>query len=411
MKILWLSSVSLTNDQVLASGTWIPGMFTLLQLYFPELEIVNVTKAHIRETKRIEKKGLTEWIIPFSSEMDAKLITHISTIIEEEKPDVVQVWGTEDCWGMYPFKELCPQIPSIVEIQGILSSVTEEYYGGLTPGEMMRCWNVKECIKPSSSLPAIRQLYSKNVDRERRILESFRNVGVQSKWSERVVETYNRNARFFKSGIALRQEFYDSPKWEPSRLRDLKVFSTALVGQPLKGAWTLFQAFAIIKKRFPEAQLILAGVKEEGIRRSGFHRMIYKFANDNGFANDIHHVGKATAAQLAKLYRTSSVFINPSNCESYSVVTAEAMLIGIPSVVAYSGASPELGVDGSVLYFPKGDFRICASLVVDILKDCALATELSRKSIKLAEQRQSQEGIARLQMETYLNLTLTDSEC
>ena len=176
------------------------------------------------------------------------------------------------------------------------------------------------------------------------------------------------------------------------------------MGQPLKGAYTLFRAFAIIRNIFPNAQLIMAGVNEKGIRRSGFCRMLTKFAKKNGFYDDIIQLGPLSAEQLTEQYRTASVFVNPSNWESYSVVTAEAMYIGCPTVAAYSGAMPELGHDGSILYFPKGDFRICASNIIKILQNDSLARELSEKSIKIGSERQNQENIAKLQMTTYLKL-------
>lgn len=401
MKILWLSSVQLTDKKVLGSGTWIPGMYAILKNRFADLEIVNLTWGGVSQPIMVEADGIKEWIIPKSQEMTSKTIRYIDQIIIDESPDVIQVWGTEDCWGMFPFTELCPNIPAIVEIQGILASVSEEYYGGLTPWELVKCWNIKEFLKPSSSLPAIRHLYTRNIEREKRILELAKNIGVQSKWSARVVRTYNRNAQLYNSGIALRPAFYSSMKWDLSSLKDIKIFSTALMGQPLKGAWTLFKAFAIVKKWYPNAQLILAGVKEEGLRRSGFCRMLIKFAEKHGFIDDIQHMGKVTAEQLAELYRTSSIFVNPSNWESYSVVTAESMYIGTPTVAAYSGAMPELGKDNSVMYFPKGDHRICASMILDILGDESLAKDLSERSIRVAEIRQNRVWIADQQMDTY----------
>ena len=166
----------------------------------------------------------------------------------------------------------------------------------------------------------------------------------------------------------------------------------------------MFKAFAIVKQRFPDAKLVLAGVKEEGIRKSGFCRMLTRFAKKNKFFDSIHHLGASNAEQLAEQYRTASVFVNPSNGESYSVVTAEAMYIGCPTVASYSGAMPELGPDSSVMYFPKGDFRICASHIIRILEDRNLANDLSHKSILIGEERQDRAKIAEKQMETYLKL-------
>lgn len=404
MKILWLSSVQLTNNKILISGTWIPGLFTLLKSHYPDLKITNLTKGIVSQPTRIDREDLTEWIIPATDQMTTKTILQIDDIIKQETPDIIQVWGTEDIWGIFPFHKLIPNIPVILEIQGILASVSEEFYGGLTPMELLKCWNIKEFLKPSSSLPAIRKLYSRNVDRESRILQKFQNIGVQSAWSASVVRTFNQTARLYESGIALRPAFYKSKKWGLPNCGPIRIFSTALMGQPLKGAYTLFKAFAIVRQRFPDAQLILAGVNEQGIRRSGFCRMLTRFAQKHKFLNSIHQLGQSSAEQLAEQYRTASVFVNPSNWESYSVVTAEAMYVGCPTVASYSGAMPELGHDNSVLYFPKGDFRICASHIIKIIENQDLALNLSNKSILIGEARQDCTKIAEKQMETYQKL-------
>lgn len=404
MKILWLSSVQLSDTKVLGSGTWIPGMLSILKEHYPDLEIVNITKGKVKSPEKKVLDLIAEWIIPSTTKMSAKTINYISGIIREENPDVIQVWGTEDFWGTFPFKEYFPNIPAILEIQGILRYVSEEYYGGLTPGELLRCWNIKEFLKPSSSLPAIRRSYTKNIDRETFILKSFDNIGVQSQWSADVIKTYNSQARLFNSGIALREPFYSSKKWAPNNDGEIRIFSTALMGQPLKGSYTLFRAFNIVHQFFSNAKLILAGAQEHGIRQSGLCRMLKKYAQKNGFIDSIRHNGACTAQQLAELYRTSSVFVNPSNWESYSVVTAEAMYIGCPTVAAYSGAMPELGRDSTVLYFPKNDYRICAMEILKILNNSDFAKELSNRAINVAEGRQDKTAIAKNQMNVYREL-------
>lgn len=407
MKILWMSSVCLTDRTVMCSGTWVPGLLNLLKSYDPTLEIVNLTFGNDRIPHKKGNCLVTEWMIPMSKKMNGKTISSITDIINQEQPDVIQVWGTEDIWGEYPFELYFPKIPVIIEIQGILASVSEEYYGGLTPGELLKCWNIKEFLKPTSSLPAIRHLYTRNVGREKRIIENHHNIGVQSQWSARVIETFNPNATLYQSGIALREPFYSSEKWHgPSSNDEIRVFSTALMGQPLKGGWILFRAFDIIKRRFPNAKLILAGVTEVGIRRSGFCKMLTKFAKRHNFFESLEILGPCSAEELAKQYRKASIFINPSNWESYSVVTAEAMYIGCPTVAAYSGAMPELGENSSVLYFPKGDFRVCASIAIDILQDKELSNTLSEKSIEVASKRQDKNRIASLQIENYKQLIL-----
>lgn len=405
MKVLWLSSSRLINYNVFVSGTWVSGLYAILNEHYHDIEIINITKGNVAKPQACTQEKLVEWVIPDSKKMDTTSVNYLTGIIESIQPDIIQVWGTEDIWGLFPFKKLFPKIPVILEIQGILESVSDYYYGELTPMECVKCWSIKEFLKPSSSLPAIRHLYTRNVAREKEILKNVTNIGVQSKWSADVVKTINPEAKLFESGISLRSPFYNSAKWTISEdSKNITILSTALLGQPLKGAYTLFKAFAIVHEHFPNAKIVMAGINEHGIRRSGFNRMLMKFARKKGFYNNIIQLGPLSAEQLAEQYRSATVFVNPSNWESYSVVTAESMYIGCPTIAAYSGAMPELGVDNSVLYFPRGDYRTCASRIIDIINNKQLAVNLSKKSIRIAKERQNPSRIAQLQMSTYKQL-------
>ena len=93
---------------MLRSGTWIPGLYSILKTFDPELEIVNLTKGNVKTTLHVETPEFCEWIIPQAKKMNPNVIRHISEIINSERPDVIQVWGTEDFWGMFPFRHLFP---------------------------------------------------------------------------------------------------------------------------------------------------------------------------------------------------------------------------------------------------------------------------------------------------------------
>lgn len=404
MKILWFTSVELSTRKILTSGTWIPGLYSLFRQYYPEIEIINLTHGSLPQPQKIITPEVKEWIVPQTKKMSADTIKYIRAIIDAEKPDLIEVWGTEDIWGDFPFSSYAPNIPVLLEIQGIVSTVCDEFYGDLSIRNILKCWNLKELIKPSSSLSAIKSKYQQNVPRESKIIKSFSHIAVQSEWSADIIRIINPEINLYRSGIALRQEFYDSDKWTLPENGQIRIFSTALTSQPIKGAFTLFKAFAIVHERYPNAKLVLAGPVEKGIRKSGFYRMLTHFAIKNRFIDAIEFLGPLNAKQISKQYRSASMFINPSFVESYSLVTAEAMYIGCPTIAAYSGAMPELGGYNSVLYFPKGDYRICASHIMTILSNPNIAQTMSTMSISIGSERQNRKQIVNQQLTNYKNL-------
>ena len=165
-----------------------------------------------------------------------------------EKPEIIQVWGTESIWGAVDFDVICPKTPVIIEMQGLIQSVCDVFYGELTHWEFLKCFSIKECLKPSSSLFFLKRRYMKSRDREKYIIKKAKNISVQSEWVEAYVKSINPLANIYHTGIALRKEFYSANKWDAQNINKRLIFSTAITSVPLKGAYTLIKAFNIVKK-------------------------------------------------------------------------------------------------------------------------------------------------------------------
>jgi len=84
------------------------------------------------------------------------------------------------------------------------------------------------------------------------------------------------------------------------------------------------------------------------------------------------------------------------------MVFAEAMRIGTPTVVSYTGGTPYLGRDEeSCLFFPPGDEAMCAYQLERLLNNAELALQLSRESRKIATVRNDRHRIVERQLEIY----------
>lgn len=87
---------------------------------------------------------------------------------------------------------------------------------------------------------------------------------------------------------------------------------------------------------------------------------------------------------LVALYQAATLFVMPSDCETQSIVTMEAMAAGKPIVAANASALPELVKDGQngLLFHPKNS-RDLAKKIVTLLKDPVRQLEMGEKSIEL----------------------------
>lgn len=106
-------------------------------------------------------------------------------------------------------------------------------------------------------------------------------------------------------------------------------------------------------------------------------------ARELGIAEHVHFLGKQE--QVFLLLSSSDVFLMPSRLESFGLAALEAMACGVPCITSNAGGLPELVREGISGYTaPVGDVDRMAELTIQLLKDEALLSNLSRTSREYA---------------------------
>ena len=127
-----------------------------------------------------------------------------------------------------------------------------------------------------------------------------------------------------------------------------------------KGGLRVAQAFASIVARFPDWTLTIAG---EGPERHAIEVFIDSTPSLHG---RVELIGAYTRVQFAELLATSDFFVYPSRHESFGLVVAEAMSVGLP-VVAPDRTAPVEFVDRrSGLLVPPDDVAAIANAMEHI---------------------------------------------
>jgi phosphatidylinositol alpha-mannosyltransferase len=97
--------------------------------------------------------------------------------------------------------------------------------------------------------------------------------------------------------------------------------------EPRKGATYLMQAYAKLKKRYPETRLIVIG-------RGPQLGDLRKFVHEEG-VGDVLFAGRTSDIDKARFYKTADIFCAPSTGqESFGVVLLEAMAAGTAAVAS-----------------------------------------------------------------------------
>lgn len=158
------------------------------------------------------------------------------------------------------------------------------------------------------------------------------------------------------------------------------VFASAAQGwSRLKNTATLLKAFAVVRHRIPGARLLLFGSGH------GPNGPAFQWATSQFLVLGVEFVGQLPHQEmLQRLAAESHILVHPSRVESFSMITAEAMGMGLPVIVgAHSGAVSWVAGDGG--------------LTTDINSPSELADAMDRLATDRAMQlRASEAGRARV---------------
>jgi glycosyltransferase involved in cell wall biosynthesis len=145
---------------------------------------------------------------------------------------------------------------------------------------------------------------------------------------------------------------------------DERAFVVATVARldPVKDLMTLLEAFAIVRRRVPSAQLLVVG---DGPERD---RLAARAAQPD-LAGSVHMTGYRS--DVRALLPAADVYTSSSISEGVSITILEAMAAGIPVVATAVGGTPEVlpeEADGGILV-PCRDPERLASAIASLALD------------------------------------------
>ena len=404
MKVLWLSLRVIGEGDARGSCSWLAPLAEGLAAT-GEIELANIAQGPVGTRERRDAGAIRQWVVPRAAPGSdgtppAPIVDAVLAAAHEFGPDLIHVWGVEEYWGLLTARRLLGQ-PALLEIQGLKAPLARVYAGGLTLREQRQCRGVKEIVR-RRDIAAARRTFAAWGRFEHEMIAGHRFITTQSPWVQAWAEAANPRARFFHTELALRGAFYAAAPWAPSS--STTVFCSAAYSIPSKGVHDAVRAFALLKRRVPEARLRIAGALPErpGRLKDGYNTWLRRLAVRLGVEASIDWLGSLSAEEVVRELHGCAAVLMPSHCESYSVALAEALYLGAPSVCTHSGGPDWLARDDeSALFFAPGDEVMCAHQLSRLLTDRALATRLSQAARAAAAGRNDIDGIVAGQAERY----------
>ncbi|WP_269542304.1 glycosyltransferase family 4 protein [Cerasicoccus fimbriatus] len=297
-------------------------------------------------------------------------------IIRRYEPDLVHVHGTEKPYALA--KQLCPDVPFLVTIQGILDVYRQYYWADLPWRERLKYPQLMADYLGMQRYSVI----------EREIFRCNQNFGGRTFWDRAHVLRMNSQACYFNIGEMLREDFIGS-RWRSSNAVKGRIYTTT-TPRTYKGIHILIEAIAILRMTMPNIHLRIGGP----IGKHGWSRRMRRLAASRGLSDCVEFLGYVDTSQIVENLQECQVYVLPSFIENSPNSLAEAQAMGVPCVSSYCGGVPSMIEEGETgLLFNCGDSAVLAEKIRTLMNDEQLATRLSMCGRKVAHARHESSGV------------------
>ncbi len=143
-----------------------------------------------------------------------------------------------------------------------------------------------------------------------------------------------------------------------------------------KGVQNLIAAMPKILDNYHDSKLVICG-------RGGMINELRQEVHNLGIDDKVYFAGYCDSKKVQKMYKCADVAVFPSTYEPFGIVTLEAMLAGVPTVVSDVGGLNEIvkhGVTGMKSY--AGNSNSIADSVLSLLYDPKLCDTVSKNAVK-----------------------------
>ena len=321
---------------------------------------------------------------------------------------MIHVFGTEFPHTLAAVKVFDDSQHTLIGIQGLCSEIAKCYRAGLPE----KVWN-KASFRDVLRKDSMRQQQIKFQKRGQNEIEAIQktgNITGRTAFDKEKTEKINPAARYYAMNETMRTEFYDG-KWEPEQSEQYRIF----LGQgdyPLKGTHFLLKAMGILKQKYPDLQLYVAGnsiirqeTAKDRLKLPAYGEYLLKLIKKYGLENHVHIAGRLSAQEMKEQFMKCSVFVCPSVVENSPNTIGEAMLLGVPVVASEAGGIPSMVENGNTgLLFKNHSSEELADAIASIWENPEMARELSaHERVRASFVHDSNKNYDRL-MEIYISI-------
>lgn len=385
MRVLWVCNIMppvigqyLGKEYSVKEG-WISGILMRLAkekaeielgLCYPVVEAADEVKKGVilENNKNITCYGFVEDTVHPENYGGESLEKRLSKIISDFRPEVLHIFGTEFGHSLAAAKVFGKPKCTLIGLQGVISECAREYMADL-PESVQNSVSFRDWLKKDSMKQQQKKFFIRG-EREKEVLKLCGNITGRTAFDKAAAKRMNPQARYFFMNETMRGEFYEG-KWNYANCKKHSIFFSQ-ADYPLKGFHYLLQALEVIKEKYPDVTVNVAGnslvnysTLKDKIKISAYGRYLRKFVKDLELEDKITFLGKLSAEEMKQQYLKCNTFVCASSLENSPNSVGEAMLLGTPVVASYAGGIPSmLEHEKEGLLFEKGNVKALAEAII-----------------------------------------------
>lgn len=422
MRVLWMTNTILPQIAKLIGRSeqyYIGWLSSLLDdmLKVQEIELAVCFPDSGKELISGKEKNLTYYCLPAwcgGEVYHEKTTEFMKGIIEEFKPDLLQVFGTEYPHALSMVRAFNHPKRTMAHIQGLISECAVEYCAGL-PEKVCRHSTFRDLIK-RDNLCQQQQKFAMRGTWEVETIRSTQHVLGRTDWDRACTAKINPDVTYHHIGEGLRDSFYHNT-WNLDTCTRHTIFASQAL-YPLKGIHFLLEAIGHLKESYPDIRLYVTGKNKvfgttfmEKLKVSSYNQYLHSLIRKYQLEEHVMFLGPADEEGMCRQYLKSHIFVSPSSIENSPNSVGEAMLLGMPVVCSDVGGVSSIleNEKEGLLYAPYTSVEALESAIRRIFEEDELALRLGHNAKQRALQNYDRDVICKELLKVYKQI-LRDEE-
>lgn len=398
MRVLWFSLVPPSQYFPLGGGTG--GWVESLERVVKEKNEISLSIAFEFPKQEAKKKlidGVTYYPITYKWGLKEKIKSRfdIATrekiilekcveIIEAAKPDIIQAFGSEWCWGLLKRRT---NVPIVIHFQGCFPP--QQNCSFLPKESPTYRFFAKRTVNIMGFLQE-QKVLKHRAEREEEILRLNKFYMGRTHWDEALVHLYSADAQYYYCNESLRDEFVkNSFEWNPQN-KDKYMLLTVATAAFLKAYDVILKTAKIIKENSHiDFEWHLCGISPTELK------YFEKFTKINASEYGVVAKGRCSSYVLMEEMKNADVFVHTSYNDNSPNAVCEAQYVGMPVIATNTGGVSSLfdkNYDSDYLV-PVNDPYYLASKILELLKNKGKQVELGQSNRKIAFSRHNDDSI------------------